>query len=147
MAIRSILKATKSKADALNIDLSLSDPQALIKQIQKGLPVSVIDRLATLLDLSPPQLAQGVVISERTLARRKIEGRLHVDESDRVARLALLFNEAVKLFNGNVAQASAWFHTINRALGGATPFDYAQTEPGAQEVRELIGRIAHGVFS
>ncbi|MBW1797126.1 MAG: DUF2384 domain-containing protein, partial [Deltaproteobacteria bacterium] len=34
-----------------------------------------------------------------------------------------------------------------RALGGKTPLEYADTEPGAQEVDELLGRIEHGVFS
>ena len=129
------------------LGLSLCDPRALIKEIQGGLLVTVIDALAKVMDVSILQLARGVVISERTLARRKTEGRLHVDESDRVARLALLFNDAVKLFDGDVGRAASWFHAPNSALGGLAPFVYADTEPGAQEVRDLIGRIEHGVFS
>lgn len=137
----------ESEGLGIHLDLSLSNPLALIKEIQHGLSVSVFDQLANALDVSTLQLAQGVVISERTLARRKIEGRLHVDESDRVVRLALLFNEAVKLFGGDVGRAASWFHAPNTALGGAAPFAYADTEPGAHEVRDLIGRITHGVYS
>ena len=35
----------------------------------------------------------------------------------------------------------------NRALGGATPLDFAKTEPGAREVENVLGRLEHGVFS
>jgi uncharacterized protein (DUF2384 family) len=38
-------------------------------------------------------------------------------------------------------------HTELPALGWRTPIDFAQTEPGAREVENLIGRIEHGVFS
>jgi uncharacterized protein (DUF2384 family) len=34
-----------------------------------------------------------------------------------------------------------------RALGGRSPLDFAQTEPGAREVENVIGRLEHGVFS
>jgi len=34
-----------------------------------------------------------------------------------------------------------------QALGEATPFEYLVTEVGAGEVRRLIGRLEHGVYS
>lgn len=129
------------------LGLSLENPSSLINEIQGGLRIAVIEDFARVLDISTQRLARGVVISERTIARRKTEGRLHADESDRVARLALLFSDAVNLFEGDFGRAAAWFHTHNTALGGKTPFEYADTEPGTQEVRDLIARIEHGVFS
>ncbi len=147
MSAKRLLKPHRASGAGLDIDLSLDDPRTLIREIEAGIPVPVVEQLATLLDIALPELAEGVIISERTLARRKAEGRLHLDESDRVARMALLFSAAVRLYDGDVARAAVWFHSGHRALGGKSPFEYAATEPGAQEVRDLIGRIEHGVFA
>jgi len=32
-------------------------------------------------------------------------------------------------------------------LGGETPLEYAETEVGAREVEDLLGRIEYGVYS
>jgi putative toxin-antitoxin system antitoxin component (TIGR02293 family) len=69
-----------------------------------------------------------------------------VDESERVVRLSLLFKQAVETL-GSIEEARKWFKLPNRALGQATPFDYADTEPGAREVEDVLGRIANGVFA
>jgi uncharacterized protein (DUF2384 family) len=39
------------------------------------------------------------------------------------------------------------FEKIQKGLGGKTPLEYADTEPGAREVEDLLGRLEHGVFS
>jgi putative toxin-antitoxin system antitoxin component (TIGR02293 family) len=46
-----------------------------------------------------------------------------------------------------VERAREWFKAPNRALGNTTPFEYADTEPGAREVEDVLGRIEHGVFA
>jgi len=52
------------------------------------------------------------------------------------------------LFTGTLsASAAHWLHTPKRALGGAAPIEYADTEPGVREIQDLIGRLEHGVFS
>jgi putative toxin-antitoxin system antitoxin component (TIGR02293 family) len=86
-----------------------------------------------------------VSIAPRTLVRRKEEGRLHPDESDRLVRAARVFARAVDLFGGNVPSAREWLARPQRALGGATPLDYAATELGAREVENVIGRLEHGI--
>ena len=35
----------------------------------------------------------------------------------------------------------------NRALGGAVPIDQLDTDLGAKEVENILGRIAYGVYS
>jgi putative toxin-antitoxin system antitoxin component (TIGR02293 family) len=40
-----------------------------------------------------------------------------------------------------------WFKMPAKALGGKTPLEYADTEPGTQEVEDLLVRIEYGVFS
>ncbi|MCP4664987.1 MAG: DUF2384 domain-containing protein [Deltaproteobacteria bacterium] len=122
---------------------SLTD---IINHIKRGLPVSSFERLRKNLDISEKTLSSTVRIAKRTLTRRKQEGRFKADESERVFRIAKLYDKAVDVFE-NPDLARKWFQEPARALGGKIPLEYADTEPGAQEVDELLGRIEHGVFS
>ena len=118
----------------------------LIRQIQKGLRFSELQTLQNSLDLPFEQLAAKLCISRSTLHRRKAAGRLSPDESDKVMRLSRLLDHAAKVF-GDVEKARAWLKFPQVGLGGAVPLDYAQTEVGAREVDDLLGRIDYGVYS
>ena len=118
----------------------------LIRQIQKGLRFSELQTLQNSLDLPFDQLAAKLCISRSTLHRRKAAGRLSPDESDKVMRLSRLLDHAAKVF-GDVEKARAWLKFPQVGLGGAVPLDYAQTEVGAREVDDLLGRIDYGVYS
>lgn len=48
---------------------------------------------------------------------------------------------------GSQEEASRWLQTPNRALGGRTPMDLLDTEPGNRQVEDVLGRIEHGVYS
>jgi putative toxin-antitoxin system antitoxin component (TIGR02293 family) len=91
------------------------------------------------------ELARFVRISPRTLARRKDVGRLQPDESDRLLRLSRLVGLALQLFEGSLEEARSWLRTPNRALGEASPLEFATTDVGTREVEQLIGRLEHGV--
>ncbi len=43
--------------------------------------------------------------------------------------------------------ARRWLTSPQVGLGGAVPLDYAETEVGAREVEDLLGRIEYGVYS
>ena len=125
-----------------------------VARVERGLSPAAADRLADRLGLSPAQLAEAAGASPRTLARRRRAGRLGPAESDRLYRLARLFERAVETFTGRdgdraeaEADARRWFHLPQRGLGGATPLDYARTDPGAREVEALLHRIDHGVLA
>lgn len=121
-------------------------PAELIRQIQKGLRFSELETLQSTIDLPFEQLAAKLCISRSTLQRRKTAGRLSPDESDKVMRLSRLLDHAAKVF-GDVEKARAWLKFPQHGLGGAVPLDYAQTEVGAREVDDLLGRIDYGVYS
>lgn len=97
--------------------------------------------------LTLPRLATLIGIPERTLARRKASGKLTTEESERLLRIAGIFEDAVDLFEGDVPAAVNWLTTLRKALGDRPPLSYARTEPGAREVENLIGRLEHGIFS
>lgn len=55
--------------------------------------------------------------------------------------------EAVELFEGDQKAASQWLAKPARALGNKTPEDLLSSEEGVEQVRILIGRLEHGVFT
>jgi putative toxin-antitoxin system antitoxin component (TIGR02293 family) len=121
-------------------------PTELIQRIQKGLRFSELKTLQDTLDLPFEKLAAKLCISRSTLQRRKVAGRLTPDESDKVLRFARLLEHATAVF-GDVEKARAWLKHPQYGLGGAIPLDYAETEIGAREVDDLLGRIDYGVYS
>jgi putative toxin-antitoxin system antitoxin component (TIGR02293 family) len=62
-------------------------------------------------------------------------------------RAAEIYAACLELFDGNREHACEWLSSPVRGLGYARPIDYAKTEAGAMEVRNLIGRLEDGVFS
>jgi putative toxin-antitoxin system antitoxin component (TIGR02293 family) len=94
-----------------------------------------------------PELASVLRIPERTLARRRVAGRLAPDESERLMRVASVFEKAVHLFEGEAGAAVIWLRSPKKALSNHSPLQYACFEVGAREVENLIGRLEHGIFS
>ncbi|MCC6144268.1 MAG: DUF2384 domain-containing protein [Candidatus Hydrogenedentes bacterium] len=129
------------------IGLNIKTPAGAVAAVKHGLPVSAAEALGQHLDIPIRSLSKVTNIPERTLLRRKREKEaLKADESERVMRIGLLVERAVEVLGG-LEHARQWLKTPNRALGGSTPLDYADTEPGAREVEALLGRLEHGVFS
>lgn len=136
-----------SKTDFELLGLEELGTAELVRQVSDGFPYGVLDHLRRSVELSTSSLAQLLDINARTLNRRKLEGRLNPDESDRVLRLARVYANALGLFGGDLDKARRWLSTPKVALGGESPLDYARVEVGAREVLDLIGRIEHGVPS
>ena len=97
-------------------------------------------------DLSKAEVAIAIGIPERTLARRKQEGRLHAEESSRLLRLARVISRAEQVFEDADA-AMDWLSSANATLEGATPLSLLDTDLGAENVMDILGRIEHGVFA
>ena len=115
--------------------------------VSSGFSASSFNEVKAALDVPKKVLAEAVHIPERTFDRRQQKHQpLSVDESERLLRFARLFVRAVQVL-GNPEQAKLWMQRPNTALGGKTPFLFAQTEPGAREVEKVLGRTEHGVFS
>jgi putative toxin-antitoxin system antitoxin component (TIGR02293 family) len=119
----------------------------LISSIERGLPYSALEHLQRNTGLDPDAFLQWIQMAPRTQARRRLQGRLTAEESDRLLRAARVFGRAVELHEGNRAAAVLWLASKPRALGGATPLEVSRTDLGAREVETLIGRIEHGVYS
>jgi putative toxin-antitoxin system antitoxin component (TIGR02293 family) len=118
----------------------------LVEAVEEGLPVEELEVLRAGLDLPMEKLVSRLGISKATLHRRKRTGRLGPEESDRVLRFARLTGKAVEVLETK-ENARRWLSSPQAGLGGAVPLDYAETELGAREVEDLLGRIDYGVYS
>lgn len=126
---------------------ALENPGYWVERIVAGLPVAEFDALREMLGLSVEVMAHKIGISIATLSRRRGQ-KLPLDQnhSDRLIRYARLYWLTVDFFNGDATTARAWFVRPARALNAQTPLDFAETEMGAREVEDLLGRLEHGVY-
>ncbi len=129
------------------LGLTAANSDELIRQLERGFSFKTLQALESCSGLALTRLADILGIPERTLARRKVSRRLTPEESERLLRISAVFEDAVDLFEGDVAAAVNWLTTPRKALGDRPPLTYARTEPGAREVENLIGRLEHGIFS
>ena len=121
-------------------------PSKLVEALRVGLPVQELMDLQASLKVPMEKLVPRLGISKATLHRRKATGKLDPAESDRVVRFARLMGKAVEVLESD-DNARQWLTSPQFGLGGAVPLDYADTEVGAREVEDLLGRIEYGVYS
>jgi len=129
------------------LGLKTVDAPSLVRLVQGGLPYESFEQLVANTALPNNEMLRLVSIPQRTLTRRKQEGRFHQDESDRLVRISRIFARALELFEGHRDSAMHWLSQPQKALAEGIPMAMARTEVGALEVERLIGRLEHGVFT
>jgi putative toxin-antitoxin system antitoxin component (TIGR02293 family) len=112
--------------------------------LRTGLPYQSLESIRERLGLSLPEAAAVLHVPLRTLARRRHRRRLDADESDRLYRLARIAAQAVAVLATD-ERAATWLRRPNRALNGEVPLALLDTDLGARQIEEVLGRIAHGV--
>jgi putative toxin-antitoxin system antitoxin component (TIGR02293 family) len=120
------------------------DLDTAVAKIGKGLGTSILATIQARLRISNQQLSDLMMVSPRTLDRRKKEKTLPPDESERSYRIARLTDRAFQVFE-DPDKVARWFSEPNFALANKKPVDLAKTEPGAHLVEQLLGRIEHGI--
>lgn len=116
------------------------------KLVAGGLPVAVLGALGRKLELGERTLARALGIPDTTFQRRKAQGLLSQDESERAYRLARLVAVGEEAL-GSAKVLGQWLQRPNRALGGAIPMNLIRNEPGAREVEAVLGRMLYGGYS
>ena len=125
----------------------IDDNHEMACRVEEGLPVADVVEFGRHAGFTNDELARLIQIPPRTYARRVAgKSRLKVHEGERAVRLMRLFAQAKRVF-GTEERTHHWFNSRILALGRKTPLEYAQTEPGAREVENIIGRIEDGIFS
>jgi putative toxin-antitoxin system antitoxin component (TIGR02293 family) len=120
--------------------------QELIRKLQEGFPFKALETFSVRRGIPVAELASLLVIPPRTLARRKVSGRLSREESERLLRVSRIFEMVVELFDGDMPGAVARLRTPRKALDNQLPLRYSVFDFGARVAENLIGQLEHGVF-
>ncbi|OCQ54544.1 hypothetical protein Ppb6_00211 [Photorhabdus australis subsp. thailandensis] len=130
------------------VGFNASSGPNLVTQLRKGLPTSIIDEIHIWAGFKKSDILKMAGISTRNVSRRKSGPQtLSPDQSERIARLVRVTDAVVALFEGDKEKAVNWMGKPVRGLGGETPESMINSESGALEVLDLIGRLEHGIFS
>lgn len=115
--------------------------------VHKGFKSTVYKTLIERARLSQNEFHVVTHIPTSTIKRRiRNEERFSSQESDVMYRLASLIKLATELFDDE-DKALDWMRESVYGLGGKRPLDMVSTTIDFDTVKELIGRIEHGVFS
>jgi putative toxin-antitoxin system antitoxin component (TIGR02293 family) len=125
---------------------TLSSDRELREAIREGFRPQVVQELMRTSGLTLKELAGALDLSPRSLQRRRRSGRLARYESDRLYRLARIVAIATE-YLGDRERAARWLKQPNRVLGGIAPVKAMDTELGARQVENVLGRIAYGGIS
>jgi len=88
-----------------------------------------------------------VVMPPRTLKhRRQRKQSLNIDESDRLARVARMYDLAVKVY-GDREDGRNWLAGNMRRFEGNTALSMLRTEAGERAVEEFLYQIDEGMFA
>ncbi|MGH2378578.1 MAG: type II RES/Xre toxin-antitoxin system antitoxin [Candidatus Limnocylindria bacterium] len=124
----------------------LGSTRALLRGVEAGLPYGSLEAITARFGLSRADVAAALRLPPRTLARRKRERKLPADESDRLVRLARIAADAARVL-GDERKAGSWLRDENVALGGERPIGLLNSDLGARQVEDVLGRIEFGVYS
>lgn len=129
------------------IGIKVSDELELADKVESGFSFASFVKLQEVISVNAEQLGKLLSITGRTLTRRRNEGKLKPNESERVLRVSRIIELSRDLFEGDAQAANSWLFSQIDALGNKTPLQLSKTEVGAREVEALIHRLEHGVFT
>jgi putative toxin-antitoxin system antitoxin component (TIGR02293 family) len=140
-------RAHRGARQGNSLGLKISNSADLIQQVERGFSFKALQTFAERSGIAVPRIATLLAIPGRTMARRKSSRKLSWEESERLLRLAAVYEDAVQLFEGDASAAMNWLNSRQKTLGNNTPLVHSRTEIGAREVEDLVGRLEYGVFS
>jgi putative toxin-antitoxin system antitoxin component (TIGR02293 family) len=133
--------ATKPLATPLTVSLQLD-----LAHIEAGVPLSAITSFVASSGI-PMKDVYKIVIPARTLKHRRDKKQtLTTDESDKLARLARVFDHAVQVFE-SPERAMLWLDSPKHRFGERTPIEMLNTDVGARSVEQFLGQIDYGMFA
>jgi putative toxin-antitoxin system antitoxin component (TIGR02293 family) len=132
---------------SLQIALEPSPAFALSwRDIERGVPIALLEEFSAYSDIPLKDLLE-VVIPARTLKHRRQNGQpLSLDESDRLARVARIYELAVKVYQDREG-ARKWLSGGKRRFDGKTALSMLRTEAGEHAVQDFLIQIDEGYFA
>jgi putative toxin-antitoxin system antitoxin component (TIGR02293 family) len=151
-AIQEPLPAYGTSSKAVSILRVVKGPENKLTGMEKmelveeGISKQSLEALKQQMGFDYDQLAQVLNVARATLINKKSSEKFNTDLSDKIMNLADIISYGFEVFEDQ-AHFKSWLLNPVRALGGKRPFDLLHTSFGRDEVRDLLGRIDHGVYS
>jgi putative toxin-antitoxin system antitoxin component (TIGR02293 family) len=125
----------------------IESPMDFIDIASRGLHPQVIENFREYFHVSRGQAAHMLHVSEPTLYRwMKAEKELDQYHGVKLFELADLFLYGSGVF-GSKENFLKWLSLPNTAIGGREPLELVEVPGGVSKVRDLLGRIEHGIYS
>lgn len=129
------------------VKTEVESPFDFIHIANKGISVNVVKNFRVYFDLSRNLTAHMLNVSEPTLYRwTKANKKLERNFSVKLFEIADLFLYGSEVFE-NKQIFFKWLNLPNTALGGLEPKELVEIPGGVAKVRDILGRIEHGVYS
>ncbi len=126
---------------------NIESPFDFIGIANKGVNAHVIDNFQVYFNFKRDDVAELLNISSPTIYRWVKENKkLERNYSVQLFELTLLFVIGSEVFQSQ-ENFFKWLNLSNIALGGMEPRELLEIPNGVSKVRDLIGRIEHGVYS
>ncbi len=138
--IISILGGSVSVGRAINNDIDL------IEITRKGLPKSVVITLSEILGISMEQMSSLIHVSHRTIQRKSDTDLLNVYSTEQILEIAEVISRGIEVL-GTLEAFTKWLQVKLRVLNYKTPLDFLDTTFGAKLIKDILGRLEHGVYS
>lgn len=129
-------------------NIGIEDAKTVLTEaVHQGFKTIVYKNIIEKTKLSQSEFHHVTHIPVSTIKRRlKNDERFSTQESDAIYRLAMLIKLATELFDDE-KRALEWIRENVYGLGGKRPLDMISTSVDFEILKDLIGRIEHGVFS
>lgn len=117
-----------------------------MKIIRAGVTKRYLEDFKKKAQLDYDALAKALTVTRATLINKKGNEKFNHKISEQIIALADLYAFGYTTFE-DVAHFNQWMFAPLPALSGSIPFDYTDNYYGKEEIKNIIGRIAHGVYS
>ena len=114
--------------------------------VKSGISKKYLENLKKSTSLDYDSLAEALSVTRSTLINKKGNEKFSDQISEKIIALADLYSFGYEIFE-NQTRFNNWMTAPNQALGGVAPLSIIDNVYGREEVRNLIGRIAYGVYS
>ena len=137
--IVSVLGGSLQVGHTVNSDIDL------IHITRTGLPKSVVVSVSQLLGISMEKMSALIHVSHRTIQRKESHELLNVYSTEQVLEIADVISRGIEVL-GTIEAFTLWLHKDIRSLNYKKPLDFLDTSFGTKLVKDILGRMAHGIY-
>ncbi len=128
-------------------DIKNYDPIKLSDSVEQGLPFTLYLNFLRQSRFTQNEMARCLSVSTRYLQNKTKSNKLTKPASERLVILIKIWDAGLAVFDGNKKMLSEWLRRPLIPLRGRAPIQLMTNFIGMEEVRQLFGRIQHGVYS